>query len=401
MKILLSVLALVMVAGTAQAERMVMKNPERVPAGAKVIHDFTIGGNRYVAVDVPSFSALAMDVTTEGGFQDVQIELPVTEEVGSDSDSATAWHVEAMKYSELSSQADGRGITVAILDTGVDYTHSALKNRMWVNNGEIPNNGIDDDGNGFIDDVNGFDFESDDSDPMDNQAHGTHCAGTVAAEVDAASLGQGSAPGAKIMAVRIIGNERKGFLTDAVAGIKYAADNGAKIMSNSWRVYKSWTPFDPSEENVKMLKDAIAYAGEKGAIFLAAAGNETRNIDTHSDLMYPGGFEGLSNLVVVAASDKSGAPASFTNYGKQHVMIAAPGVNIYSTVPGNRWSNMSGTSMATPLAAGIMARALSAGMSMDQAIAGIRDTSTRTDIWAEKVSSQGIIQPWEYLSSGH
>lgn len=397
MKMLLTMFALVLVTTSAQAERLVMKNPEKVPMGVKVVHDYIIGGNRYVAVDVPSFSTLAMDVGAVGGFEDAQISLPADEQATDTPTAPKAWHVEAMRYADLSSQADGRGITVAILDTGVDYKHQALKNRIWVNAGEIPGNGIDDDGNGLIDDINGFDFESDDADPMDDQAHGTHCAGNVAAELDPASMGQGSAPGAKIMAVRIIGNERKGFLSDAVAGIKYAADNGAKVMSNSWRVYKSWKPFDPSDENIQMLKDAIGYAETKGAIFVAAAGNESRDIDTYSDPIYPAGFTGLSNLVVVAASDRNGEPAYFTNFGKGHVMIAAPGVDIYSTVPGNRWSNMSGTSMATPLAAGIIARALSSGMTMSDAISRIENTSGRADNWLEKVSAEGIIQPWEYL----
>jgi subtilisin family serine protease len=381
------------------ADRWIVKNPRSAVVTANAIRTFEFNGDQYAVVKAPQFSTLAADLfaSSDSVSEDMRITLPRVTAAETPDQGTTAWHVAKLQYDQLPADANGTGVTVAVIDTGVDYTHSALKDHMWTNAGEIAGNGIDDDGNGQIDDVYGFDFTDDDSDPVDGDAHGTHCAGAIASSMNPTSLAQGIAPGAKIMAVRIIGDEQMGFLSDAVAGIKYAADNGAKVMSNSWRVYQSWRSYDPSDVNVELLRQAIIYAGEKGAIFVAAAGNESRDLDSNADKMFPGGFEGLANLVVVAASGQNDGMTYFSNYGPAHVSVAAPGDNIISTVPGNEWESMSGTSMATPIVAGAIARGLSATYSTTDAIEKLVTTSTMNDTWKTRIRAPGVISVMEYL----
>jgi subtilisin family serine protease len=202
------------------------------------------------------------------------------------------------------------------------------------------------------------------------------------------------------MAVRIIGNEQAGFLSDAVAGIQYAVDNGARVLSNSWRIYRSWDNYDPSEQNVELLRKAIEYAHSKGAIFVAAAGNETVNLDTDeaNDPIYPAGYQNLPGLVVVASSDVRNAMSSFSNYGANYVNVAAPGSDIISTTPGNQWESFSGTSMATPLVAGALARGLSGTMDPVMAVEKISATSTPGASWTGKVKSGGIVNLGQFLA---
>jgi subtilisin family serine protease len=398
----LSVLMLFSYSPLAQAGRWILKNPTSPLADSMAIHKFDFGGNHYVVVNVPRFSQLEASLkgSSETMIPDREISLPRGETVTDENPGQnTAWHVQRLKYSQLPAKRDGQGVVVAVLDTGVDYNHVALKSHMWVNTKEIPGNGIDDDGNGYIDDVYGYNFEANTADPMDDYGHGTHCAGNIAASPDPVTGAQGVAQGAKVMAVKIIGDKQTGFLSDAVAGIKYAVDNGANVLSNSWRIYKSWNTYDPSNESVEMLRQAILYAQQKGVIFVAAAGNEEKDLDTSGgDPMYPGGFEGLSNMVVVAASDKTDNPAYFTNYGQSHVIVAAPGDDIVSTVPGNQWESMSGTSMATPIVAGSIARGLSGNLTASDVIDRLVTTSDKGDAWATKVKAGGIIDLSGYLA---
>lgn len=395
-------------AGTAQAERWVIKNPRVALSQFSSVRSIQFGPNSYAVVDAPAFTVSSAEFNTLGdaAFRDARVSLPndVKSEEGSGladgPEGQMAWHVKSQQYDKLPAQFNGAGMIVAVVDSGVDYKHSALKDHIWTNEKEIPGNGIDDDGNGYVDDVNGWDFEHNLADPMDTMGHGTHCAGIIAASPNADTQAQGVAQGAKIMPIRIIGDKSVGFLTDAIAGIKYAVDNGANVLSNSWRVYKSWDDYEPNDQNIEMLKQAIIYASDHGAIFVAAAGNESLNMDTDLDRdpLFPGGYTGITNFVVVAASDQQDVPAYFTNYGSTHVTVAAPGVDILSTIPNDGWTAMSGTSMAAPLVAGSLARALSEGFtpadSMDRLVA----TSTAATTWESKVRGKGVIHLMNYLS---
>lgn len=311
--------------------------------------------------------------------------------------ATTAWHVNRMKYSSLPASANGKGVVVAVLDSGVDVTHSALKNHIWVNTKEIAANSIDDDHNGFVDDVNGWDFGLNSNNTIDNFGHGSHCAGIIAADADPATGAQGVAQGAKIMVVRIYDGPQGGFLSNVAKGIKYAVDNGAKVLSNSYRVYKSWDEYAPSPENVAILEAALKYADDHGVIYVAAAGNETLDVDTTTDAIFPVGLGGHLNLLGVAASNETDAIAYFSNWGKVDVQVASPGNNIISTTPGDMWESMSGTSMATPLTAGAIARGLSAGMTVKAAINNIQQTTQKLAPWQDKVASGGIIDIVSFL----
>lgn len=242
-------------------------------------------------------------------------------------------------------EAPGKGTVVAVIDTGVDYTHKDLADNIWVNEGEIPGNGIDDDGNGYVDDVHGVDFVEGDSDPMDEHGHGTHVAGIIAMTPGNGG-GVGVAYGAKIMCVRA-GQANGSFAsTDIAKAIKYAADNGADVINMSF----GGTGRSYLVESA--LQDAFP-----SCVLVAAAGNDglpTNDAKQAGYLftedIYPAGYK---YVIGVMATDNNKSLAYFSNWdfkegsGCEYEM-AAPGVGIYSTLPGNRYACWSGTSMATP-----------------------------------------------------
>lgn len=237
---------------------------------------------------------------------------------------------------------------VGVVDSGVDYTHEDLAANMWTNPKEIPGNGIDDDGNGYIDDIYGIDTHNDDSDPMDDNSHGTHCSGTIGAKGNNSIGVAGVAWDAKIMALKFLSSDGWGDTSDAVDLINYAvaiknANSYARmVLSNSWG----------GGGYSQTLYDAIDAAGQAGVLFVAAAGNDGLNTDIYQN--YPSGYD-LPNIVSVGATDHNDVPAWFSNYGQLSVDLFAPGVDILSTVPSNGYDWYSGTSMATPHVAGAAA----------------------------------------------
>lgn len=233
-------------------------------------------------------------------------------------------------------------IVVAVIDSGVDYLHPDLADNIWTNLGEIPDNGIDDDGNGYIDDVHGFDFFNGDSDPMDDFRHGTHVAGIVGAAGNNGIGVSGVAWHAKIMPLKFLDDSGFGTASGAIPAIEYALANGAKILVNSWGDRN----FDAA------LFNAVLAADDEGVLFFAAAGNQAS--DNDEDAFYPAGYDS-PNVVSVASIDAEDRLSSFSNYGHLSVDIAAPGRNIYSTKPQGTYGYISGTSMATPYAAGAAA----------------------------------------------
>jgi subtilisin family serine protease len=228
-------------------------------------------------------------------------------------------------------------VVVAVVDTGVDYNHPDLAANIWVNSDEVAGNGIDDDHNGYIDDVRGWDFYNKDNNPMDDNNHGTHCAGTIGA-VGSNGMGvSGVMWNVRIMPLKFMSSGGSGYVSDAVAAILYANQNGAHVVSNSWG----------GGGYSQALKDAI---DASPAVVVCAAGNSGKNID--SSPFYPASYTS-SNLISVAATDSKDARASFSNYGANSVDVAAPGVSIYSTLKGGSYGSMSGTSMSTPHVAGL------------------------------------------------
>lgn len=246
-------------------------------------------------------------------------------------------------------------VVVAVIDTGVDYKHEDLKNSIWVNTDEIPGNGKDDDGNGFVDDVYGWDFYNRDktvcsytehgkAKAADNDNHGTHCAGTIAATANNGMgiAGIASNVNVKIMIVKALGGANGATSTSKlVKAIRYAVNNGADIINASWGGWVS--------EQDTALKKVIS---QSGCLFVAAAGNS--GSDNDKTACYPANYnQHLNNVISVGSVDCDGTMSYFSNYGKS-VDILAPGSNIYSTVVGG-YARMSGTSMAVPFVSGIAA----------------------------------------------
>ena len=235
-----------------------------------------------------------------------------------------------------------RDVVVAVIDSGVDYTHPDLQANMWVNTGEIPDNGIDDDGNGFVDDVYGYDFANNDGDPQDDVGHGTHCAGTVGAVGDNMIGVAGVNWNVRLMALKIGGQDGI-FTMDAISGIEYAVQMGAHISNHSWGVYGY----------SEALYDACRRALAAGHLLVCAAGNEMNDNDGPWQ-SYPASYD-LPNILAVAATDHNDEIAWFSNYGATTVDVGAPGVDIWSTIPGGGYASNQGTSMAAPHVTGIAA----------------------------------------------
>jgi subtilisin family serine protease len=230
---------------------------------------------------------------------------------------------------------------IAVIDTGIQRTHPDLAANMWINAGEIPGNGIDDDGNGYIDDVYGWNFYDNNNNPDDSGGHGTHVAGTIGA-VGNNSIGVvGVNWQCQLMALKFLGR-RGGYTSDAIRALNYAVQKGVKISNNSWG----------GGSYSQALYDAIDQARGAGHLFVAAAGNDGRNSDSNPS--YPASYN-VDNIISVAATNNDDGLASFSNYGATSVDIGAPGVNIASTYKGSGYVYMDGTSMASPHVAGVAA----------------------------------------------
>ena len=239
-------------------------------------------------------------------------------------------------------QTGSADTVVAVIDTGIDFNHPDLKSNMWRNEAEANGTaGVDDDNNGVVDDIYGYNAVDNSGNPMDDQGHGSHCAGTIGAKGNDGVGVAGVNWDVQLMAVKFLDKNGSGTLENAIKAIDYATRMGAKIMSNSW----GGGGFSQT------LFDSIKRTQEAGAVFIAAAGNDGSNNDSRP--AYPASYD-ISNIISVAAINNKGAKAEFSNYGKRSVHIGAPGVNILSTT-GGKYSSFSGTSMATPHVAGVVA----------------------------------------------
>lgn len=228
-------------------------------------------------------------------------------------------------------------IVVAIIDTGVDIHHPALKHNIWINTKEIPGNGIDDDNNGYVDDVYGWNFVDDNNSPLDTHGHGTHVTGIV----------QSVAPKVRFMVLKYFDPKSLSDknLSNTVRAIDYAVEMGAHIINYSGGGFGS----NPDEEAA--IKRALA----KNVLFVAAAGNENTNSDHNK--FYPASYD-LPNIISVASLTEKSQLVDSSNYGQKTIDIAAPGKDIYSTLPYGKYGKMTGTSQATAFVTGALAMLL-------------------------------------------
>lgn len=271
-------------------------------------------------------------------------------------------HLLTLQAQEAWRLSEGQNVLIAIIDTGVNYNHPTLAPNISLNTQEIEGNGIDDDKNGFVDDMIGYDFVGGDALPFDDDGHGTHVAGL------AASTHFGVARKAKLLPLKAL-TSVGGDVGTISAAIRYAVDRGARVINLSLGA--------ASEEAPPLIKEAIDYAQGKGAIVVAAAGNGDPftglGLDIDENKIYPASLEN-ENLITVGASEDSSPLATYSNFGKNSVEVIAPGGHmptdpVYSAAMQNRKGDllaaMSGTSMATPLVAGIIANMISINPSLD------------------------------------
>jgi len=259
----------------------------------------------------------------------------------------------------------GADTVVAIIDTGMDINHKDLKDNVWTNPDEIPGNRVDDDNNNYVDDVHGWDFFNDDAsvyDGANQDTHATHVAGTIAAEGNNGVGVTGVNWRARVMPLKFIGPGNIGYVSGAAAALDYAVAEGVKISNNSYGYYN----FRCGQFDARTLHDAIGRADRAGHLVVAAAMNGGTdyvgdNIDGDDIAnpaddcpVYPASYEN-PNIIAVAASNNQDELTSFSNYGKKSVDLAAPGKQIMSTFPDDKYSYGEGTSMATPHVAGAAA----------------------------------------------
>ncbi|MBI4718956.1 MAG: S8 family serine peptidase [Planctomycetes bacterium] len=305
--------------------------------GAQAIRDYR--ANPAVLYAEPDYDVHALMVPNDPRFPSLWglhntgqtvVDDPGT--AGADIDAVQAWD----------SWRGAPNFRLAVIDTGVDYTHPDLAANIWINPGEIPGNYLDDDANGYVDDIHGYDFYNDDGDPMDDHFHGTHVAGTIGAQGNNGIGVVGVNWQCKIVAIKFLGATGSGSTSDAISSVEYAVANNIRLSNNSWG----------GGGYSQALVDAIAAGQTVGHLFIAAAGNSARNNDVSPH--YPGAYN-LPNIITVAATNNDDELASFSNYGLVTVDLGAPGVRVLSSVLNSSYSYLNGTSMAAPHVTGVAA----------------------------------------------
>lgn len=316
--------------------------------------------NLEAATDVTTYSMTTKSqFNSTSGYGSINAAFSVAQAIGQNTFADVAdfggnnWGADFVKAPEVWAKGyTGQGVVVAVLDTGVDRNHNDLQTNIWTNSKEIAGNGIDDDDNGYTDDVHGWNFDGDNKDTLDIAGHGTHVSGTIAGANNNVGV-TGIAYDAKIMPVKVLNDSGAGSYTAIANGIYYAVNNGANVINLS---------LGGSSGNF-LLELALEYASSQGAIVVMAAGNES-----DSQPGYPARYAEKYGIAV-GAVDKDNNIADFSNKAGSNPLtyVTAPGVNIYSTIPGNGYTSYNGTSMATPHVAGVVALMLSANKNLTDA----------------------------------
>ncbi|MCP4599154.1 MAG: S8 family serine peptidase [Proteobacteria bacterium] len=281
-------------------------------------------------------------------------------------------------------------IVVAVSDTGVDYQHSDLEGNIWTNPDEIPDNGIDDDNNGLVDDWRGWDWCNNDNEPMDDQYHGTHCAGTIGAIGNNGVAATGVSWKVKIMPLKFLDDDGGGLSWHGAKSILYAADKGARVLNASWGCSACYSTH---------VEDAIQAFADAGGLFVTAAGNDSKDIDKTPH--YPACYTN-DNIIAVAATNENDNLSIFSNYGSNKVHIGAPGEWIFNILPrGKGYGYLSGTSMAAPHVVGAAVMYLSQGpdATYEQLKYRLLGTADPISSLAGRVSSNGRLNLLKLLTA--
>ena len=233
------------------------------------------------------------------------------------------WGLKKIQAEKAWDISQGEGVVVAVVDSGIDYTHEDIKDNVWQNSTEIAGNGIDDDGNGYVDDIKGYDFANSDADPMDDNGHGTHVAGIIAASGNNSKGVIGVAYKAKVMAIKGLDYEGSGYITNLASALVYAADRGADVINNSWG----------GEGSSLTIEKAVNDAYSKGCVIVAAAGNESANAANYIPAS-------LNNVITVASSTYNDGASDFSNYGTKIDVAAPGGDNTDDTDSKNTYNNI-------------------------------------------------------------
>ena len=321
------------------------------------------------------------------------IHSSIQAQAGTDINALAAWQL--YDSTKASGSWQFRDVTVAIIDTGVDTSHAELSDALWVNGDEIPGDGIDNDGNGYIDDVHGYDFYDHTNVIRTNRIadiHGTHAAGTIgAARGNGGMTGLTDNEHVKIMVLKALGMNGGGTEESIVEAIRYAEANGADICNLSLG----------GDEYFPVLDQTIA---SSSMLFVISAGNgdETgKGINTDLQPVYPAAYAS-GNIISVANLSLTGALAESSNYGAVSVDIAAPGTYILSTIPGNRFDFLTGTSMAAPMVTGVCAMVYS--FRTDYDLTAVRTavlaSARKLDSLKGLVASEGIPDMYAAMTFG-
>ncbi len=288
-----------------------------------------------------------------------------------------------------------RKIVVAVVDTGIDFLHRDLKENMWINPGE-KKNGIDDDRNGYIDDIYGWNFSANNNNPRTTPKsnHGSHVAGIIGATGNNSIGVVGIAPEVQLMALKFMGETGSGATSDAIKAIDYAVAKKVFLINNSWG----------SKNYSRALLEAIQRAAKAGVLFVAAAGNGENGTgyDIEDTAWYPASYP-ISNIISVAATDDRDQLTRFSNFAVNKVDVAAPGFSILSTVSGEGYQTMSGTSMAAPYVAGmaVLVKAANPSLSPRRIIDVIRNSVDRRGALQGRVLSGGRINAHKAVLAAH
>lgn len=312
-------------------------------------------------------------------------QLALSSDECSGSSFAEAWHI----------SRDASTIITAVIDTGAELDHPDLADNLWVNSNEIPGNSIDDDGNGYVDDIHGYDFRNKDGNPEDQWGHGTLSAGIIGAVGNNQVGTTGVVWSAQLMILKVFGASGGGRLKDFAEAIRYAIHQGAKVINAGWIIPPSY----PGDQ-IPLLMEALEEAHEAGVLVVAAAGNDSANLDEAP--VFPASYS-FDNVVAVAAL-KVNVPNLLeeSNYGKTSVAVATTGEEVLGPYLSHGYATLTGTSAATALVSG-MASLMFANepdLTPAQVRARMIETSETADNLQGVLQSEGVLNPYAALTSG-